>query len=64
MFVFFLIFALGTLLGPFWAQDRPKPLQDAFLDRAYKILTPQLGGFWENVGTHLGRFWAGLVPTT
>ena len=57
---FLYISALGALLGPSWAQDRPKPLQKASWDRSSRILTPNLmdfGRIWEPILVDFVLLW-------
>ena len=59
-FVFLYTFALGTLLGPSWAQDRPRPLQEASWDRSQRILTSNLmdfGRIGEPILVNFGLVW-------
>ena len=61
---FLYIFAVGALLGPSWAQDRPRPLQDASWDRIWEDFDLNLVDFERILEPNLVDFGRILVPTT
>ena len=61
---FLYIFAVGALLGPSWAQDRPRPLQEASWDRFWEDFEPLGIDFERILEPNLVDFGRILVPTT
>ena len=61
---FLYIFAVGALLGPSWAQDRPRPLQEASWDRFWQDFEPLGTDFERILEPNLVDFGRILVPTT
>ena len=56
MFGFFVHFRSWGLLGPSGAQDPPKSSPRGLLGPIQEDFDPHFGGFWEDLGAHLGGF--------